>query len=51
MILFLIEKPNDSIIKSNVFFFFQSLEYYGEWLVYPSNTVFLKVLKGKEVPV
>ncbi|XP_020620747.1 MAP kinase-activating death domain protein-like isoform X3 [Orbicella faveolata] len=24
----------------------QSLEYYGEWLVYPSNTVFLKVLKG-----
>ncbi|KAJ7370994.1 DEATH domain [Desmophyllum pertusum] len=24
----------------------QSLEYYGEWLVYPSNTVFLKILKG-----
>ncbi|KAK2569106.1 MAP kinase-activating death domain protein [Acropora cervicornis] len=24
----------------------QSLEYYGEWLVYPTNTVFTKIVKG-----
>ena len=25
----------------------QSLEYYGEWLVCPSNTVFLRIQRGK----
>ncbi|XP_068760950.1 MAP kinase-activating death domain protein-like isoform X2 [Montipora capricornis] len=28
----------------------QSLEYYGEWLVYPTNTVFTKILKGIHDP-
>ena len=49
-ILFCIEKLNISIFDNLLItgFFSQSLEYYGEWLVYPSNTVFLKVLKGKD---